>query len=144
MKPFSPESRFGKWVMSIIQGYDHDRYWRRRAVVVDPVDGTPVLLKLWYLYIIKRVDARHGCSFGTNFHAGATFATPPRLPHGPAGIFVGHDVRIGANVTIFQQVTIAHGGGAGWRQCHPRSRVQGARSAQHRKWCEGWGELCRD
>lgn len=112
MKPFSPESRFGKWVMSIIQGYDHAGYWRMRAVVVDPDDKTPLLLKLWYLYKIKRMDARHGCSFGTNLHAGAAFAMPPRLPHGPVGIFVGHDVRVGANVTIFQQVTIAHG--AGW------------------------------
>lgn len=97
--------------MSIIKGYDHARYWRRRAVVVDPRDKTPLLVKLWYLYSIKRVDARHCCSFGTNLHAGAIFATPPKLPHGPVGIFVGHDVRVGANVTIFQQVTIAHGGG---------------------------------
>lgn len=98
--------------MSIIQGYHHARYWRRRAALIDPLDRTPLLLKLLYLYGIKRVDARHGCSFGTNLHSGAKFATPPRLPHGPAGIFVGHDVRVGANVTIFQQVTIAHGGGA--------------------------------
>lgn len=111
MKPFSTESRFGRWMMSVIQGYDHARYWRRRAAVVDSCDRTPVILKLLYLYSIKRADARHGASFGTNFHAGALFASPPRLPHGPAGIFVGHDVRVGRNVTIFQQVTIAHGGG---------------------------------
>ena len=33
------------------------------------------------------------------------------MPHGPNGIIVGHDVRIGKNVTICQQVTIMHGGG---------------------------------
>lgn len=38
------------------------------------------------------------------------FKTPPKLPHGPSGIFVGHDVKIGSNCTIFHQVTIAHGG----------------------------------
>jgi serine acetyltransferase len=32
------------------------------------------------------------------------------LPHGLNGIIVGHDAVIGANVTIYQQVTIAHGG----------------------------------
>jgi serine acetyltransferase len=111
MKPFSPDSVFGKWIMSNIQGYNHAKYWRRRAKVIDPAAGTPLVLKLWYLYYIKRVDARHGCSFGTNLHAGAIFATPPRLPHGPSGIFVGHDVSVGPRVTIFQQVTIAHGGG---------------------------------
>ena len=35
---------------------------------------------------------------------------PPLLPHGPNGIIVGHDCKIGANVTLFHQVTIAHGG----------------------------------
>lgn len=34
---------------------------------------------------------------------------PPILPHGPAGIFVGHDVEVGKNLVIYQQVTIAHG-----------------------------------
>lgn len=32
------------------------------------------------------------------------------LPHGPKGIIVGHDVVVGSNCTIFQQVTIANGG----------------------------------
>lgn len=63
------------------------------------------------MYYIKKIDAWHGCSFGTNVHSGAFFKTPPKLPHGPSGIFVGHDVKIGSNCTIFHQVTIAHGGG---------------------------------
>jgi serine O-acetyltransferase len=111
IQPFSPESAIGIWAMSFIKGYNHVTYWRRRAAVVDPFNRTPVLLKLLYLYYIKKVDARHGCSFGTNLHTGASFATPPLLPHGPSGIFVGHDVTVGPEVTIFQQVTIAHGGG---------------------------------
>ena len=111
MKPFSPESSFGGWVMSFIRGYNHAKYWRRRSAVVDPSNKALIIFKLWYLYYIKKVDARHGCSFGTNLHAGARFAAPPQLPHGPSGIFVGHDVSVGRNVTIFQQVTIADGGG---------------------------------
>lgn len=35
---------------------------------------------------------------------------PPHLPHGPNGIIVGHDAKIGSNVTLFHQVTIPHGG----------------------------------
>ena len=35
---------------------------------------------------------------------------PPHLPHGLNGIIVGHDAIIGRDCTIFQQVTIAHGG----------------------------------
>ena len=111
MKPFSFQSRIGRRVMSWIQGYDHGKYWRRRAAVVDPDSGTWLPVKLWYLYYIKKVDARHGCSFGTNLNAGSRFDSPPLLPHGPAGIFIGHDLHFGTGVTIFQQVTVAHGGG---------------------------------
>ncbi|KIQ97490.1 Serine acetyltransferase [Lysobacter sp. A03] len=98
-------------MMAWIQGYDHLKYWRRRASVVDRDSAASLLRKLWYLYYIKKVDARHGCSFGTNLNGGASFDSPPLLPHGPAGIFVGHNVKIGRGVTIFQQVTISHGGG---------------------------------
>ena len=77
MKPFSVDSRFGRRVMSWVQGYDHRKYWRRRAAVVDPRSGLSLLKKLWYLYYIKKIDARHGCSFGTNLNAGATFESPP-------------------------------------------------------------------
>lgn len=59
---------------------------------------------------MKRTDAWHHYSFGTNLNSGTIFKTPPHLPHGPSGIIVGHNLRIGANCTIFQQVTIAHGG----------------------------------
>ena len=32
------------------------------------------------------------------------------MPHGPNGIIIGHDAKIGKNVSIHQQVTIEHGG----------------------------------
>lgn len=78
--------------------------------MIDPNDNTSLPIKLYFLFYIKRVDARHHCSFGTNIHAGAYFATPPHLPHGPNGIICGHDVRVGAHCTIYHQVTIASGG----------------------------------
>lgn len=112
MKPFSTDSVFGKFILSIIQKYNHKKYWRRRAIVIDPSSGASIITKLWYLLYIKRVDSYHGCSFGTNLNGGALFLGPPSLPHGPAGIFVGHDVVVGEGVIIFQQVTIAHGGGS--------------------------------
>ena len=101
----------GHRILAIIQHYNHDKYWRRRSIVTNPADKTNQLLKLYYLYYIKKCDAYHNCSFGTNLNSGAVFATPPHLPHGPNGIIIGHDVYIGRNCTIFQQVTIAHGGG---------------------------------
>ena len=110
MKPFSFQHKLGRVLLSWIQHYNHEKYWKRRDIVINPNDKTYLLLKLYYLYYIKRTDAYHNCSFGTNLNSGAYFATPPHLPHGPKGIIVGHDVRIGANSIIYQQVTIAQGG----------------------------------
>lgn len=96
-------------ILKFIHGYNHEKYWRRRSIVVDPTDRTPVWLKLYYLFWIKRIDARHHCSFGTNLNSGASFATPPYLPHGPNGIICGHDIKVGAECIIYHQVTIAGG-----------------------------------
>ena len=98
-----------KWLLARIHGYDHEKYWKRRNIVINSKNKTPKLIKLYYLLWIKRVDARHHCSFGTNLNAGSEFVTPPFLPHGPNGIICGHDIKVGAYCTIYHQVTIAHG-----------------------------------
>lgn len=67
------------------------------------------MIRLYYLFWLKRVDAKHHCSFGTNLNAGAEFATPPFPPHGPNGIICGHDIKVGKGVIIYHQVTIAGG-----------------------------------
>lgn len=109
MHSFSFQHKLGRILLSWIQHYNHEKYWKRRAVVTNPQNKSNLLLKLWYLYYIKKTDAYHNCSFGTNLNSGAFFASPPHLPHGPNGIIVGHDVCIGSRITIFQQVTISHG-----------------------------------
>ena len=98
-----------RFVLSLIKGYNHEKYWRRRTIVIDPNARTPLLIKLYYLYYIKRKDAKLHCSFGTGLGYGAQFATPPYLPHGPHGIIVGHDAKVGAGCIIYHQVTIAGG-----------------------------------
>mgnify|MGYP003295177737 CR=1 FL=1 len=40
---------------------------------------------------------------------GASFATPPYLPHGPEGIHVGGSTVFGKGCIIYHQVTIADG-----------------------------------
>lgn len=77
MDLFSFDSEFGHKVLSIIQNYNHEKYWRRRSVLVNPQNKTPFLLKLYYLWYIKKKDAFHHCSFGTNMNSGAYFSTPP-------------------------------------------------------------------
>lgn len=111
MGPFSFYNKFGLWLLGVIQGYNHRKYWHRRNIVTNPENKTWLPLKLYYLWWIKKIDSRKLCSFGTNLNSGAHFESPPILPHGPNGIIIGHDIKIGRNVTIYQQVTIAHGGG---------------------------------
>lgn len=100
-------SLYIKFIMSIVQHYNHDKYWKRRNQVVSEDSNIPKLLKLYYLFYIKRCDAFSNASFGTDLGSGAKFKTPPILPHHLNGIVISHFAKIGANVTIFQQVTIA-------------------------------------
>ena len=100
---------FLKKIYNIIKHYDHEKYWRRRSLLIDPKNRLPLIVKFFYLYYIKKTDSYHNSSFGTNIGSGALFMTSPNLPHGPSGIFVGHDTIVGSNCTIFHQVTLAHG-----------------------------------
>lgn len=102
------ENPFFRFAWSWVKNYNHKKYWKRRFKLVH--GNVFPLLKIYYLYYIKRKDAFLGCSFGTEINKGALFLTPPHLPHGPGGIIVGHDAQIGRNVIIYQQVTIMHGG----------------------------------
>lgn len=72
IKPFRFNSVAGKRILSIIQRYNRKKYWSRRAVVVNPDDKTRFFKNI-FLYYIKKIDAWHGCSFGTNVHSGAFF-----------------------------------------------------------------------
>ena len=103
----SPLERFFR---KIVQRYDHEKYWRYRAVVIDPSKAQP-LRDLFRLYYVKRADAFHCASMGTHHNYGAEFATAPNLPHGLNGIVVSHNAKIGKNCTIFHQVTIGEGRG---------------------------------
>lgn len=101
--------KISRTALSFISGYNHDKYWTRREKVVNPNSGVNKILKMYYLLWIKRIDARHCCSFGTSYNRGSKFATPPYLPHGPNGIIVGGDAVIGRECVIYHQVTIAGG-----------------------------------
>lgn len=109
MKPFSVKNKFGLWVMSQISGFNYQKYFRRRALVVDPDKKLPLLVKLYYLYYCKRKEIRFQSSFGTNINGGSTFKTFPFLPHGMNGIIIGPGWQIGKGCIIYHQVTIAGG-----------------------------------
>lgn len=107
----NPHNALIKIVMGHVQHYNPDKYWIRREIVVNPNNKVPKLIKLWYLYYIKKCDAFNNASFGTDINQGAVFASRPELPHGLNGIIVHLKARIGENAVIWQQVTIGSSGG---------------------------------
>ena len=96
-------------ISNFVQHYNHKSYWKMRNYVVS--QRGIKLLKLFYLFRIKIMDAFNGASFGTHFGYGARFESTPDLPHGIKGIIVSHNAKVGKNATIFHQVTIGEGKG---------------------------------
>lgn len=65
------------------------------------------LLKLFYMYKIKKSDAFNNASLGARINS-CVFANKPTLPHGTWGIVISPLSKIGKNITIFHQVTIGN------------------------------------
>jgi len=97
------------YILGAIQHYNHKKYWKMREEVINPNSRKSLIVRLWYLYRIKRSDAFNNSSMGTNLGSGAQFSEPPHLPHHLNGIIISHYAKIGRNCTIHQQVTIAQG-----------------------------------
>lgn len=93
-----------KYIQSKIQHYNHEKYWKMRGKFVNL--NTNKLLKYYYLYKIKKMDAFNNASMGTNTDVSAVFESRPVLPHGLNGIIVSQYAKIGKNCTIYHQVTI--------------------------------------
>lgn len=102
-------------IKSWIQHYDHHKYWKYREFVTDPHrkigwGKITLIIKYFLLLYVKRCDAFNNASTGADLNAGALFKTPPKLPHGLYGIIVSPHAKIGANVRIYHQVSIADDG----------------------------------
>ena len=94
--------------LNIIQHYNHKKYWMMRSEVTNPNSSLPLVIRVFYLFRIKRMDAFNNASMGTNLGFGAVFDTPPYLQHGLNGIIISPFAKLGKNCIINQQVTIAH------------------------------------
>lgn len=103
-------NRLIKAVLNNMQHYNHEKYWKMRKEVVNPKSRLPKLIRMYYLYRIKKSDAFNNASMGTDLGGGANFKTPPYLVHGLNGIVISHYAKIGCNCKIYQHVTIAQWG----------------------------------
>ena len=104
-------NKIEEYLREHIQKYHHKKYWSWREKVINQECNCPILLRVFYLYKIKKSDAFNNASMGTYFSEGAFFKTPPNLPHGLYGIIISKNAIIGENCTIFHQVTIGEGKG---------------------------------
>lgn len=88
---------------NIIQNYNEKKYWKARFNLYKKKNK---LMKYYYLFMVKRMDAKNNASLGANINGGSKFCDIPFLPHGIKGIFIAPTSSIGKKCTIFQQVTI--------------------------------------
>ncbi len=87
-----------------IQHYNPDKYWKYRNRVINKEKNK--LIRFYYLYKIKRMDAFNNSSLGTNFDKSATFSDIPCFPHGLNGIIISQFSQIGKDNIIYHQVTV--------------------------------------
>ncbi len=88
-----------------IYHYNHERFWKWRKEITDNNCKLPKIVKVLKLIYLKRCEAFNNAYLATTI-GGAKFETAPILPHGLNGIVISCYSKIGANVTILQQVTI--------------------------------------
>lgn len=103
----NPKNKYINFLNSFITHYNHEKYWKMRKEVVNKNSKKLFIIRLYYLYRIKKMDAYNNASMGTNMGAGAFFKSPPILFHHLNGIIISYYAKIGDNCTIYQQVTIA-------------------------------------
>lgn len=97
---------FKEFVGNCAKRYNHKKYWSRREEVINPNSKYPKLLRLLWLYQIRKCDTIYNSYMGTELGGGASFAEPPHLPHLLNGIIISDGAKIGRNCTIYHQVTI--------------------------------------
>lgn len=87
--------------------YNHKKYWRMRKEVINKDSKVPKMIRFYYLYRMKKIEALNNAFIGTFMGVGTTFLEPPILPHALNGIVISSFAKIGKNCTIYHQVTIA-------------------------------------
>lgn len=92
-------------INSLLSGYNDCSYWKMRSALYRPNLAKP--LRYWYLIRCKRMEAKNCAALGIRPDGGATFASKPILPHGIKGVFIAPNAKIGKDVTIYHQVSIA-------------------------------------
>lgn len=92
----------------ILTGFAPNYYWRLRKYMIEHSKYN--IFAQISRFLVRRMEYKNGSSIGGTFGSGVEFKTIPNLPHGLVGIFIHPSVKVGENVTIYQQVTIGENG----------------------------------
>ena len=93
-----------KIMNNYVTHYNHKKYWKYKFKLANL--RVPKLIKYYYLFKMRKMEAYNCASLGNNIEGGSEFKNPPYLPHGIKGIFITDTAKIGKNCTILHQVTI--------------------------------------
>lgn len=93
-----------KMMNNFVSHYNDQKFWKMKFKLFDK--KIPKVIKFYYLFKLKRMEAFNGASLGNRVCGGSKFLSKAFFPHGIKGIFITDKATIGNNVTIFQQVTI--------------------------------------
>ncbi|MFY4504054.1 serine O-acetyltransferase [Ligilactobacillus ruminis] len=98
------------YLLPAIKGFNYDKYWNRRDKIFEK--KTPKILKMYYLFYLRRMDAKNGADINILTAAKENnFKGHPILGHGIKGIVIAGEAKIGKNVEISHQVTIGRSKG---------------------------------
>lgn len=109
----NPNVGIARIIREHTQHYDEKKYWTRRKEVINPTSEVPKIIRLYWLYYLKKCDAKNCASMGTNLGSGAIFKDNPILVHGLYNKIVHAKAVVGRNCTIHQNVTIGSDGRGG-------------------------------
>lgn len=89
---------------NLAMSFDYEKYFSRREKLFDK--KTSKLLKAYYKFYLRRVDAKNGADINFCSEGKDCFEGRPILGHGIKGIVIAGGAKIGKNCYISHQVTI--------------------------------------
>lgn len=98
-----------KLIINHANSFNYEKYWTRHDRVFNP--KIPKMLKLYYLYWLRRMDIKHSAHIYRILDGKNNFASWPVLGHGLNGIVIAGGAQIGKNCYLSHQVTIGRSRG---------------------------------
>ena len=97
-------SKLKGFILNNANDFNYKKYWTRHDKVFD--NKTPKILKLYYIYWLRKIDIKHSAHIYRVLGGKNNFASHPILGHGLNGIIIAGGAKIGKSCYISHQVII--------------------------------------